>query len=153
MVAHSSATLLSYRSKANLLLLFTLSLSSLSLISKAKTVQPQDVPTSILLGYETADHKPLLGDYLNTTVHFNASKEYNVTTFGHAFLTGMQADDFSGNSTTCFDSILYFYYHELPLMQIRYHYGDTDDIVFNTTRLIYNISNHLTVCTNVFEGL
>jgi len=41
-----------------------------------------------------------------------------------------------------------FYYKEIPLLQIRYYYGTTEDDVFNITKTIANFSNHLEICTN-----
>jgi len=44
--------------------------------------------------------------------------------------------------------MLYFYYYEFPLIQIRYYYGDFSDNYFNTTAIIANLSNHLFFCNS-----
>jgi hypothetical protein len=95
---------------------------------------------------------PLVRDYLNSTVHFNLTQYQFVTQYGNAFLSGMDANAFSSNVSNCFNAWVDFYYKELPLMDIRYYYGDTDDIIFNTTKLVLNITKHLAVCTDMADG-
>jgi hypothetical protein len=78
----------------------------------------------------------------------NYAGQYNWTTYGDVFLKGLEADTFAQNTSNCYNRFIYFYYYEIPLIQIRYYYGDTHDNFFNTTELISNLSNHLMVCND-----
>jgi hypothetical protein len=71
-----------------------------------------------------------------------------VTTYGNVFLKALQADSFAANTTNCYNRFVYFYYYEVPLLQIRYYYGDSEDNFFNTTQMISNLSNHLMFCND-----
>lgn len=86
-------------------------------------------------------------------MHINTLKEANVTGYGHAFFSGLESSDFAENATACFDNWVYFYYTELTDLQIKYHYGSMDDNIFNTTKLISNISQHFQVCTSFVDGM
>lgn len=73
-----------------------------------------------------------------------------MTLYGNAFLRGMDADDIlSPNTTACFNNWIWFYYHEIPITQIKYYYGSFDDILFNTTELIANMSVDMMICTSM----
>lgn len=66
----------------------------------------------------------------------------------------MDANDIlSKNTTACFNDWLWFYYHELPLTQIKYYYGSFDDILFNTTELIANMSADMMICTSMSSDI
>ena len=90
---------------------------------------------------------------MNASVKFNTTLFNAIFTNGNAFLTGLNAATFSGNMTACFNDWLWFGFRELPLMQIKYHYGDTDDNIFNTTKLISTITSKLLVCAYMVENL
>lgn len=45
------------------------------------------------------------------------------------------------------------YFKEFPIMQIRYHYGNLNDNMFNTTKLIRNMTQHLDICTRMVEDM
>lgn len=93
--------------------------------------------------------KPQLQDKLNYTFMPNMSQKANVSSFGLAFLKGMQADKLFGiNSTLCFKSLVGFYFDQITAYQIKTHYGDFDDILFNTTGLISNFSQSMMICTD-----
>lgn len=94
----------------------------------------------------------MVGDKLNSTVEFNVTAYDRVFVLGNALLKGMEIDDISKNSTDCFNAWLYFYFRELPVMEIKYHYGDTDDNIFNTSRLIGNMTKKLSTCAYMIEG-
>mgnify|MGYP001591393701 CR=1 FL=1 len=38
-------------------------------------------------------------------------------------------------------------------MQIKYHYGDTDDNIYNTTKLIKNMTQKMLTCAYMGEGI
>ena len=82
----------------------------------------------------------LLGDRLNHTVYFNTSAYEQVRTDGHALLRGMKMSEVSPNGQKCLDAALHLYFKELPIMQIRYHYGNMNNNMLNTTKLIRNIT-------------
>lgn len=58
-------------------------------------------------------------------------------------MVGLESKTFATNATTCYDSWVSFYYTELMHAEIAFHYGDTDDIVFNSTKLIGSVAEHL----------
>ena len=92
----------------------------------------------------------MIRDSINTTFNINSTNEYNLTVFGNAFLKGMDANGIlSPNTTNCFNDWIWFYYHEVPITQIKYYYGSFDDILFNTTELIANMSVDMMVCTSM----
>jgi hypothetical protein len=57
----------------------------------------------------------------------------------------------SPNTSLCYNSLLYTYYHELPVNEIYYYYGSFEDIVFNTTRTVSNVSSTLDMCLTVVD--
>ena len=59
----------------------------------------------------------------------------------------------SANTTRCFNDWLWFYYHEIPTTQIKIYYGNFDDILFNTTELIANMSLDMMVCTSMSNDM
>lgn len=71
---------------------------------------------------------------------------------GNAFLSGSKADLYAINSSECYNRMVGFYFNELPLLQIRYYYGDTVDQVFNTTLLVQNVSQHVLVCSSALQN-
>lgn len=71
-----------------------------------------------------------------------------MTEYGKALLLGLQADLYAENTTNCYTRMVSFYFFELPLLQIRFYYGDTQDSVFNVTEIIANFSNHVLVCND-----
>jgi hypothetical protein len=98
--------------------------------------------------------KPMLQDKLNYTFMPNMSQKANVTSFGLAFLKGMQADKLFGvNSTLCFKSIVGFYFDQITAYEIKTHYADFDDILFNTTALISNFSQSMMICTDATSDM
>ncbi len=89
---------------------------------------------------------------MNSSWVINNSLEGNTTAFGNAFLRGLNADKLlSGNSSLCLNNWIWFYYHELPTYEIKYYYGAFDDILFNTTKLISNMTYDLMLCTDVLQ--
>jgi hypothetical protein len=65
----------------------------------------------------------------------------------------MEADSLAANTTNCYNRLINFYFLEILTLQIRFHYGDTVDNIFNMTELVANVSNHMTVCTSSLENL
>jgi hypothetical protein len=65
----------------------------------------------------------------------------------------MTIEKFALNATNCYNRLLYFYFFEMPLLQIRYYYGNTEDQFFNNTQAVANLSNHLMVCNDAVRNL
>lgn len=86
------------------------------------------------------------GNFLNESVYFNTTLYEPIFNNGRAFLKGLDADHFSRHFEDCYSDWVWFAFKELPIMQIKYHYGDTDDNIFNTTKLINNITGKLITC-------
>lgn len=106
----------------------------------------------MLLGKATKAY-PIEGNYLNESVYFNTTMYEPVFKNGNAFLRGLNSDAFNKNISVCYNDWVWFAFKELPIMQIKYHYGDTDDNIFNTTGLINNITGKLLSCAYMTEGL
>ena len=97
--------------------------------------------------------KPRLEYYLNKSIPFNESEHQKAYIYGNAFLKGLEANTFSPDFTDCYNGILQFAFLELPMMSIRMHYGNTNDNIFNTTKLVKKVTQHLSVCVSMVEGL
>ena len=90
--------------------------------------------------------------YLNTTVDYNDKDKNEAIKYGHAFFAGLETKTFATNATACYDSWIYFYYTELMHLEIALHYADIDDIVFNSTKLVGSVAEHMQLCTSFFQG-
>jgi hypothetical protein len=91
---------------------------------------------------------------MNYSLPINQTQEQNLTIYGNAFIKGLEANTIlSANTSACFNDVLWFYYHELPLQQIKMYYGSFDDMLFNTTQLIANMSMDLMICTSMAEDI
>jgi len=67
-------------------------------------------------------------------------------------MAGLRANSYAANATNCFRRSSNFYHREIPLLNIRYEYGDTRDNILNTTLLVRNASNHMMVCMDALEN-
>ena len=77
---------------------------------------------------------------------------YNVTTYGQAFLTGSQANNYASNATNCFNRALNVWFYEFPQIEWYYFYGAWEDNLFNTTRELANVTNAAMVCYDALEN-
>ena len=73
--------------------------------------------------------------------------------YGLIFINTLELNADAPNTTNCFRRGLNFWFQELNLIKYRYMYGSFEDNVYNTTKLMKNISNTLWVCTDMLENL
>ena len=124
----------------------------LIVVSTGQQTSFDDYFQHVVLQGKQAHRKPLLRDYLNTTIKYDHDQIEQAMNYGHAFLRGLESTSFAQNITKCYDSWLQFYYIELMELEIAYYYADTDDAVFNTTHIIGKIGEHSLLCTAFFQG-
>ena len=67
-------------------------------------------------------------------------------------LLGLRAENYAANVTECFDRSINLVYHEFPLLNMRYRYGNFNDNLFNSTRFIRNTSNTAFICLDTVEN-
>ena len=93
-------------------------------------------------------------DFLHTTIKFNPALEANITLWGDQFLKGSKMEQFlSQNSTECFDYLMNFYFREIPMMEIKFHYANFEDKLFNATMLLSNFSMDMMYCASLGEDI
>ena len=64
---------------------------------------------------------------------FDLTKEATIKNNTLAFLKGSSADTYAANATRCFNRSLYLWFHQIPLLEWRYYYGNTQDNIYNTS--------------------
>lgn len=101
---------------------------------------------------ESQHSKPHLQGYLNSTIKFNDNKTIDAVKYGHAVLAGFETPQFATNLTNCYDGFASFVLDDIQHIQIAYLYSDTDDAVFNTTRVIGRLAQKTKTCLSFFQG-
>jgi hypothetical protein len=61
-------------------------------------------------------------------------------------------DYYASNSTNCYERIINYIYFEIPVLLIRFEYGDFEDMMFNSSYLGKNSSNMAWVCMDSVEN-
>jgi hypothetical protein len=90
----------------------------------------------MVLKSEVPSKKYHLADYLNSTMNFNDNATLNNIGYTHAVFAGFETSSFATNLTACYDGWIDFVFTDIKSLEIKYYYGDTNDKVFNTTRVI-----------------
>ena len=133
MVANSKTPMFS---SSQLALILVLSLSLMFTMTSASVHHKMNLGKTIFdhQNYVKTPQTHKVKNALNFTLDINQSQELNMSLYGNAFLKGLDANTLlSANTTSCFNDALWFYYHELPLSQIKIYYSSFDDMLFNTT--------------------
>ena len=123
---------------------------SLSSSSPSSNVLSPSEPSELSLE-SMADFESTIRHFVQDTIPtpIDYSSEATNTGYVNALIAGLNPNLFAVNATNCINRWVRFYYYELPLLTVRFYYGDTTDMFFNSTYLLSNISNHLMVCNNM----
>ena len=96
------------------------------------------------------DYNISLGPFLS---YFNSTYYPEVLNATDGFISGLQCDSLlSTNCTPCAHHMLYFLYFSVQALPVKYYYGTFNDIVFNTSALLTNLSYTLNECTYLAEN-
>ena len=88
----------------------------------------------------------------NFTFHYNDTMAKNLTEWADALLLGLDAQTLiSGNATDCVHRAIMFYYYDLVDYERMIKNGTFENILFNTSHMLKNLSLDLMVCTDVLH--
>jgi hypothetical protein len=89
-------------------------------------------------------------DHTNTGVLVDPGYDLTKEKFD-AFNHGLEGDKIASNFTNCYETALIASYFELPTFKLKARYGDAGDILFNSTKIMKNITKPLFNCTRTAE--
>lgn len=66
-------------------------------------------------------------------MNFNDNVTLQNVAYGHAVMAGFETSTFATNLTACYDGWMSYIFTDIKNLEIFYHYGNTNDKIFNTT--------------------